>query len=72
MVHLHKKYNGSACEKDKISCGTFVCGSQVSGCVKNNIIMARLHMENIVSACVQDRTSILARPPVTNKFCGLN
>ena len=67
MASLRVKYKDSACAQDKISCGTFVRGAQDSACVQNKIFMKRT-LENIGSACLQDMTSLLARPLVTHNF----
>ena len=72
MECSHMKYNGSMCEQDKIYCGKFVRGAHGSTCVQNKIFMTRLHVEHIRSACVQDRTSLLAYPLVTHNFFRLN
>ena len=69
MARLHRKFIGSACAQDTISCDTFVRGAQNSAFVQNKIFMTRSHVENIGSACVKDRTSILARPLINHNFC---
>ena len=69
MARLHVKYNGSSYAQDNISCGTLICGSQGSTCIQNNIFMKRSHVEHIISAYLQDRTSCLVQTLDNYNFC---
>ena len=68
MARSHVKYNGGAYAQYKISCDEFIRETHSSTCVQKKILMTRLHMEHIWSACLQDRTSRLVCPIINHNF----